>query len=52
MAASDSFRFPACNFIKKETPSEMLFCEIGNIFKNIFWQITSGWLLLVLIIEF
>ena len=27
VAASDGFRFPACNFIKKETPARMLFCE-------------------------
>ena len=38
VAASDSFRFPASNFIKKETPEKMLICEFCNIFKNIFRQ--------------
>ena len=52
MAASDSFSFPACYFIKKETPAKMIFCEFCNIFMNIFWQNTSGWLLLVFICEF
>ena len=52
VAASDSFRFPACNFIKKETPAKMFICEFCKIFKNIFWQNTSGWLLLVFICEF
>ena len=35
-AASDSFRFPACNSIKKETPGKMFFCEFYKIFKSIF----------------
>ena len=52
VAASDSFRFPACNFIKKETPAKMFICEFCKIFKNIFWQNTSGWLLLKFICEF
>ena len=30
----------------------MYFCEFCKIFKNIFWQSTSEWLLLVLICEF
>ena len=38
VAASDSFRFPACNFIKKETPAKMFICEFCKIFKNIFRQ--------------
>ena len=38
VAASDSFRFPACNFIKKETPTKMFICEFCKIFKNIFRQ--------------
>ena len=42
-----SLRFPACNFFKKETPAEMLFCEFCKIFNNIFWQNTSRWLPLV-----
>ena len=46
VAASDSFRFPACSFIKKGTPAKTFFCEICKVFKNIFLQITSGWLLL------
>ena len=49
---SDGFRFPACNFIKKEIPAKMFFCEFCKIFKNIFWQNTSGWLLLKFICEF
>ena len=47
VAASDSFRFPACSFIIKGTPAKTFFCEICQIFKNIFLQNTSGWLLLV-----
>ena len=39
------------NFIKKETPSKMFICEFRKIFKNIFWQNTSGWLPLVFICE-
>ena len=30
----------------------MFFCEFCKIFKNIFWQNTSGWLLLKFICEF
>ena len=30
----------------------MFFCEFGKISKNIFWQSTSGWLLLKFICEF
>ena len=52
VAVSDSFRFPACNFIKKEIPAKMFFCEFCKIFKNIFWQNTSGWLFLKFICEF
>ena len=52
VAVFDSFRFPACNFIEKEIPAKMFFCEFCKIFKNIFWQNTSGWLLLVFICEF
>ena len=51
-AASASLRFPACNFVKQETPAKMFFCEFYKIFKNIFWQNTFGWLLLVFIWEF
>ena len=36
VAVSEGFRFPACNFIKKETPEKMFFCELCKIFKNIF----------------
>ena len=43
MAASDCFRFPACNFIKKDTWVKMFICEFCKIFKNISWQSTSGW---------
>ena len=38
VAASDSFRFPACNFIKKKTPAKMFICEFCKIFKNVFRQ--------------
>ena len=38
VAASDSFRFPACNFIKKKAPAKMFICEFCKIFKNIFRQ--------------
>ena len=51
-AASVGLRFPACNFVKKETPVKMFFCEFYKIFKNIFWQNTCGCLLLVFIWEF
>ena len=36
VAASASLRFPACNFVKKENPAKMFFCELYRIFKNIF----------------
>ena len=36
VAASDSFKFPACNFTKKETPAKIFFCEFWEIFKNTF----------------
>ena len=52
MAASDSLRFPAFNFIKKKTWAKMFICEICKFFKSISWQNTSGWLLLVFISEF
>ena len=47
-----SFMFPACNFVKKKIPAKMLFCEFCKIFKNIFLQNTSGWLVLKFICEF
>ena len=28
VAASDSFKFSACNFIKKETPAKIFFCQV------------------------
>ena len=52
VAASASFRFPTCTFIKKEIPAKMFFCEFCKIFKNILWQNTSGWLFLKFICEF
>ena len=52
MADSHVIRFPACNFTKKETPAKTFFCEFSKIFKDIFWQDTSGWLLLVFICQF
>ena len=36
VAVSDSFRFLTSNFIKKETPAKLIFCEFCEIFKNIF----------------
>ena len=36
MAAPESFRFPDCNFIIKETTAKMFFCEFSKIFKDIF----------------
>ena len=47
VAASDSFRFPAWSFIKKETPARTFFCEFCQIFWKIVLQNTSGWLFLV-----
>ena len=52
VAASDSFRFPACSFIKKGTPAKTFLCEICKIFKNIFLKNTSGWLLLLFTCNF
>ena len=37
VAAPESFSFPACNFIKKETTGKMFFCEFCKIFKGIFF---------------
>ena len=36
VAGSDTFKFPACNFIKKDNPAKLFFCEFCKIFKNIF----------------
>ena len=52
VAASDIFRFPAYNFIKKWCFWQMLFCEFCKSFKSVFLQNTSGWLLFVFICEF
>ena len=41
-----ALRTPACNVITKEILADMFFCQFCKIFKNIFWQNTSGWLLL------
>ena len=38
LAASDSFRYPACNFIKKESPAKMFFCEFCKVFKEHLWE--------------
>ena len=38
MATYDSFMFPTCNFIEKETPAKMFIYEFYKIFKNIFRQ--------------
>ena len=37
VAACDSFRFPACSFIKKGTPAKTFFCEICKIKKKKFF---------------
>ena len=52
MAASDSFMLPAYNFSKKQIPAKMFFCELCKMFKNIFWQNSSEWLLRKFICEF
>ena len=52
VAVSDRFMFPACNFFKKETREVTFICKFCKIFKNIFWQNTSGWLFLVFICKF
>ena len=36
VAASEGFRFPACNFSKKETQEKIFFSEFSKTFKNIF----------------
>ena len=36
VAVPESFRFPACNFIIKETTAKMFFCEFCKTFKDIF----------------
>ena len=36
MADPESFKFPASNFIIKETTDKMFFCEFCKIFKDIF----------------
>ena len=36
ISSSESFRYPACNFIKKEPPVKMFFCEFCKNFQNIF----------------
>ena len=36
VATPESFRFPACNFIIKETTAKMLLCEFCKTFKDIF----------------
>ena len=33
VVASDSFAFPVCNLIKKETPQKMFFCEFCKILR-------------------
>ena len=38
VAASDSFGFPACSFIKKGTPVKTLFCEICKILRKSFYR--------------
>ena len=45
-----SFLLPT--LLKKRLWQRCFFCEFCKFFKNIFWQKTSGWLLLVFICEF
>ena len=52
MTACDSFRFPVCDYIKIETPVNMFLSKFWKVFKNIFWQNISEWLLLGFIYEF
>ena len=52
IAASDSFRFSVCHFIKSDTPTKTKFCEFIKIFKNSFLQNTSRLLVLLFICEF
>ena len=52
VAAPESFSFPACNFIIKETMAKMFFCEFCKIFKDIFFltehlRMTASWTLLL-----
>ena len=35
-AASAGLRFPACNFVKKETPAKMFFCEFYKTLRTSF----------------
>ena len=44
--------FQPATLLKKRLRQRSFFCEFYKIFKNIFWQNTSGWLLLVFIWEF
>ena len=37
VTVSDSFRFPACCFIKERTPAKTFFCEICKVFKKPFY---------------
>ena len=46
------FQVSSRNFIKKEAPARMFFCEFCKIFKDIFRQNTFGWMFLVFICEF
>ena len=46
VAAFDSFRFPAGNFLKKRDFGKDVFSvNFAKILRNIFWQNTSGWLI-------
>ena len=39
MAASASLRFPACNFVKKETPANMFFVNFAKFLRTSFDRI-------------
>ena len=44
MVVSDSFRFPASNFIKKDTRGKIFFCEFCKNFKNMLWPEEHLWM--------
>ena len=41
-----------CNFIKKETPTQVFFCEYHKMFENSFFMEHLQWLLLKMVEEF
>ena len=41
------FQLWASNFIKKDTPTQVLWCKFGEILRTLFLQTASGWLVLL-----